>query len=289
MLSHNFFTTSFALVAFAANSVICRLALGEAVIDPASFTAVRLISGGLVLGLVVALQSRSRPLGGPKIKLTLGWAPAMLFIYAVSFSYAYTELNTATGALILFGTVQLYLIGYRVIFGHSLAWQEWLGIVIAIMGFLVLMLPSFSRPSTLGFLLMSLAGVAWAMYTLEGKKSERPTADTAGNFLVSIPFALILFAIGGQFDSMTWHGFWLAVSSGAVASGIGYAVWYLALKNLSVTQAAVAQLSVPVIAAIGGVLFVAELITMSLAISTLLVLGGIALVTFSPIRENHSN
>ncbi|WP_220465488.1 DMT family transporter [Colwellia sp. BRX10-3] len=270
--------TVFALFAFAANSVLCRLALGENAIDAASFTSVRLLSGIIIL---LALLSLTNKVNKPKTKSksTGSWlAASMLFIYALAFSFGYISLDTGTGALILFGAVQITMILTNVISGNKLYLTEWFGLTIAFSGFVYLIIPSLTTPSLTGFIMMSISGIAWALYTLLGRKSKDPLGDTTYNFVRTCPFVIALIIFGFNGGHITSMGFILAVLSGAIASGIGYFVWYIALAGLSVTQAAVLQLFVPIIAAIGGVVFTSELITLRLVESSALVLGGILTV-----------
>ena len=266
--------TALALIAFAANSVLCRLALGSAAIDAASFTTIRLLSGTIVLLIII------RCVGTNTATCSKGsWtASIMLFIYAAAFSYAYISLDTGTGALILFGSVQITMLLLSVIIGARLHPTEWIGAMIAFGGFVYLILPGVSAPSTLGFFLMSLAGIAWGIYTLKGSNSDSPLTDTTYNFLRTTPFVLLLALIGIGSMNVSSEGIILALMSGGITSGIGYTIWYIALRDISSTQAAVLQLSVPIIAALGGVVFVAEPVTMRLLISCILVLGGILLV-----------
>jgi len=269
-------STVFALLAFAANSVLCRLALGENTIDASSFTIIRLLSGIIILLAIVNLSSKNN---NPKIASKGSWlAASMLFIYAVTFSFGYISLDTGTGALILFGAVQLTMIISNVISGNKLHLSEWFGLTIAFSGFVYLIIPSLTTPSLMGFILMSISGMAWALYTLIGRRSKNPLSDTAYNFMRTTPFILALIIVGFNSAHITSLGFLLAVLSGAIASGIGYFVWYIALTRLSVTQAAVVQLFVPIIAALGGVIFTSELITLRLVESSTLVLGGILTV-----------
>jgi drug/metabolite transporter (DMT)-like permease len=266
--------TVLALVAFAANSVLCRLALGEETIDASSFTVIRLLSGAIVL--LVILQ-----FNGKKNKSTTkgSWlASIMLFLYAAPFSFAYITLDTGTGALILFGAVQITMILLSLMAGERLHVAEWMGVTIAFIGFVYLVLPGVSTPSVVGFSLMSIAGVAWGIYTIKGQGSVNPLSDTAYNFARSVPLVLILAVIAYQTAHISSKGVLLAIISGGIASGIGYTVWYIALGGLSVTQAAVVQLSVPVIAALGGMIFVFEKISLRLTVSALLILGGILMV-----------
>jgi len=274
---------SFALIAFAGNSVLCRLALGQGLIDASSFTSIRLLSGIvsllvisliLVKGNVVSVVQEFKKQNSLKTWL----ASLMLFVYAVTFSYGYISLDTGTGALILFGLVQLTMIIVGALYGNKLHFAEWLGIALAFVGVIYLVLPSLSTPSLLGFILMALSGIAWAIYTLLGRGSKQPIIDTTANFLRTIPFVLVLILLTFEYSKITDWGMIYAILSGAVTSAIGYALWYLVLKDISVTQAAVVQLLVPILAAVGGVLFVSEPISIRLVISSLLVLGGILIV-----------
>jgi drug/metabolite transporter (DMT)-like permease len=268
--------TAFALIAFAANSVLCRLALGDNTIDPSSFTIIRLFSGIIILMAILQLKRRSHD---EKLKSKGSWlAASMLFIYAIAFSFGYVSLDTGTGALILFGAVQITMIMANVISGNKLHISEWLGLLIAFSGFVYLMTPDLVTPSFIGFILMTISGMAWGFYTLLGRASQNPLSDTAYNFLRTSPLILLLILFGLNDINLTYVGVILAVLSGALASGIGYFVWYIALKGLSVTQAAVVQLLVPIIAATGGLIFTNELISLRLIESSALVLGGILTV-----------
>jgi len=268
------FLTCLALIAFAANSVLCRLALGNETIDAASFTVVRLLSGALTLLLILGMK------GNNKGVISKGsWAASFsLFLYAITFSYAYLSIDTGTGALILFGTVQLTMILLSLIAGTRLHFSEWSGVIIAFMGFIYLILPNITTPSINGLILMTVSGVSWGIYTLKGRSSNNPLMDTTYNFLRTIPFVMILAIFTMEVMSISTEGIILALLSGGLTSGIGYTIWYIALRGLSTTQAAVVQLLVPVIAAVGGVLFVSETITLRLVISAVIVLGGILMV-----------
>jgi drug/metabolite transporter (DMT)-like permease len=250
------------------------MALGENSIDAPSFTAIRLLAGALTLFLILNLTR------GAKHTASKGswYSGAMLFLYAVTFSFAYITLDTGTGALILFASVQITMIILSIVSGSRLHVTEWLGVFIAFTGFVYLVLPGVTTPSLAGFLLMTVAGIAWGIYTLNGRGSNYPLADTAYNFIRTVPFVLILVAISVYDAQLSARGIVLAILSGAIASGMGYTIWYIALGGLSATQAAVVQLSVPVIAALGGVLFVSEAITLRLTLSATLILGGILLV-----------
>lgn len=269
-----FFLTGVALVAFAGNSVLCRVALGESTIDASTFTVIRLVSGALLLLGVLPFHSR------PNDARTKGDWPSsfMLFLYAVTFSFAYLRLETGTGALILFGSVQITIIAASLLSGNRLLTIEWVGVCLAFMGFVYLVFPEITTPSFVGCILMTIAGIAWGMYTLKGRSSTNSLSDTTFNFLRTIPFVLVLILLTAHHLHFTPQGILLAALSGGVASGIGYTIWYMALGGLSSTQAAVVQLFVPVIAALGGVVFMTEAITFRLSFSALLVLGGIFLV-----------
>ena len=268
-----FVFTSLALIAFAANSVLCRLALGEKAIDAAGFTSIRLLSGALVLLCILKLSANT------KTTTKGSWSAAfLLFLYAATFSFAYLTLNTGTGALILFGSVQITIILRSLFSDNRLLPIEWLGVAIAFSGIVYLVLPGVTAPSFTGFSLMTSAGIAWGLYTLKGRDSKYPLSDTSYNFMRSIPFAIILALFFLKNINLTHLGILLAIISGGITSGIGYTLWYMALRGITATQAAVVQLSVPVIAGFGGVVFVSEQISLRLTFSALLTLGGILMV-----------
>lgn len=268
------FYTLVSLFAFAGNSVLCRLALGDEAIDAASFTSIRLLSGIIFLAVLLKLTS-----GADSSSSKGSWsASLMLFIYAVAFSFAYVSLETGTGALILFGLVQMTMISIGLYQGNKLHAMEWFGVLLAFSGLVYLMMPGLGAPSLDGFILMAVAGIAWGIYTLAGKGSTNPINDTAYNFYRTLPFVFVLTLVTFQQAELSNKGILLAILSGALASGLGYAIWYMALKGLSGTQAAVVQLFVPVIAAIGGVVFADEAFSLRLALSALLILGGILAV-----------
>ena len=295
-MSKTIIATILALIAFAANSVLARLALEAPIIDPASFTTVRLISGAVMLFILVFIL---RPKSPPQTEVRYpikslyqrallfeveargSWTSAfMLFLYASCFSFAYIVLDTATGALILFGVVQITMIVMSLFSGKKLHFSEWAGLILAFVGFIYLIYPNLGSPSLYGFILMSVAGIGWGVYSVRGRDSLNPLIDTAFNFLRAVSFAGFLMVLNLAHISLSWQGLFYAAISGALTSGIGYAIWYAALKNLQLTTAAVVQLSVPVIAAIGGVLFVNESISLRLIIATIIILGGIVLVIF---------
>lgn len=262
--------TLLALIAFAANSVLCRYALAQGEIDAASFTNLRLASGALALFAILHLKPRSS-------KRSKGsWtAGLMLFTYACAFSYAYMALGAAMGALILFGIVQVTMISKSLLTGGKLHFSEWIGVFIAFIGFGYLMLPGLSAPPLLGSLLMALSGIAWAIYSLKGQRSTDALNDTAYNFLRTLPFVAIAMVMSFEASHASSQGMLLAVISGAVTSGLGYTIWYRALRDLTSTQAAVVQLLVPVITALGGVLFLSESLSSRLIIASSFILGGI--------------
>jgi drug/metabolite transporter (DMT)-like permease len=271
LLLKHIILTLIALVAFAANSVLCRYALQHNAIDAASFTSLRLASGAIVLLLMISLhkQAKSERSKGSWI------AGFMLFTYACTFSYAYLLLGAAMGALILFGVVQISMILLSSLSGNHLHHTEWLGVLIAFGGFVYLIYPGLTAPPLLGVFLMVLSGIAWAVYSIKGQQSSQALMDTAYNFLRTLPFVALLLLLTFEAAHYTSQGIFLAIVSGAVTSAIGYVMWYRVLRDLSSTQAAVVQLLVPVITAIGGILFLSELMSMRLVIASALILGGI--------------
>ena len=272
--------TAAAMVAFAANSLLCRLALQHQGIDPASFGSIRLVSGALTLALVVRFRAR------PPSPARVDWlAAAMLFAYVAFFSFAYLSLPAGTGALILFGAVQLTMLGAGLGSGERFGPVAWLGFVLAAGGLVYLVLPGVAAPPLLGAVLMAVAGVAWGVYSLRGRGVADPLAATARNFLRAVPMALALSLIFVARAHADATGIALAVASGAVTSGLGYVIWYAALARLSAMQAATVQLSVPLLAAIGGVLLLSEAITPRLAAASVAILGGIAIVLSQKSRK----
>lgn len=273
------------MVAFAGNSLLCRAALADARIDAASFTSIRLLSGAVVLWLIVRLRhSLSAGKGN--------WGSAgALFVYAAGFSFAYVSLPAATGALLLFGAVQATMIGYGLYKGERLGPLQLLGILLAFAGILGLLLPGLSAPPLTASILMLASGTAWGVYSLRGKGAGDPTRVTTGNFLRAVPITLVLSLVFIDRTSLEGTGVWLAVMSGGLASGIGYILWYAALPHLNATRAATVQLSVPVLAALGGILLLGEPLTLRLALASLAILGGIALGLrkHEPIRPTNLN
>lgn len=273
--------TLLALFAFAANSVLCRIALAQGLIDPANFTAIRLVSAAITLTCLVIWNAK----GDLSNLVRAGsWSSGIaLFVYAAGFSYAYVWLSAGSGALILFASVQFSMITFNLIRGHVFTRLEWLGMSTALSGFIYLVLPGVSAPPAFGAALMATAGIAWGIYSLNGKGATNATLDTMANFVRTLPLALCLLPFV-EFDKMQSEGVLYAVLSGAIASGLGYVIWYKALPVLSNSIAAASQLSVPVIAAIGGVLLLGEQVGYRLGVATIVILGGIALVIFAQQR-----
>ncbi|MGJ8582027.1 MAG: DMT family transporter [Psychromonas sp.] len=286
-----FFLTSFALLAFAANSVFCRLALGDQQVDAGSFTVIRLLSGSIFLAVFLAIKhfyfdstpDKVSEINKISKKSTGSWLNAVwLFVYALTFSYAYIQLDTATGALVLFATVQVTMLLTRVLKGHLLSRAELIGLILAIAGFVFLLAPQVSSPSLIAFILMCLSGVSWAFYTLAGKKSIDPTSDTIFNFFRTTPFIIIFAFINIDSTYLSFDGVLYAVLSGVLASALGYLLWYQALTSLRHNVAAVVQLLVPVLAAIAGFIFLGESVSAVFVISSLIILSGILLVIKNP-------
>ncbi len=262
--------TALAMIAFAANSLLCRLALRETSIDPASFTAIRLVSGALALLLVVRMRGGSVRTGS--------WMSALaLFVYAAAFSFAYVSLPAATGALLLFGAVQVAMVGHGLWRGERLRGWKLAGFVSALAGLVGLLLPGVSAPPPIGASLMLSAGIAWGVYSLRGRGVGDATRATAGNFLRTVPAVAVLMLLAPH-GALDRAGIAYAIASGALASGLGYVVWYSVLPALRSTSAATVQLSVPLLAAIGGIAFLGEPVTPRLLLAGAAVLGGIALV-----------
>ncbi|HYW50571.1 MAG TPA: DMT family transporter [Gemmatimonadaceae bacterium] len=277
-----------ALVAFAGNSLLCRLALTRTSIDAASFTTIRIVAGAVVLLLVVRLRDRGRSvvLRQPSSAHGSGsWISALaLFAYAAGFSFAYVRLTAGTGALLLFGAVQATMISVGVLRGERLRAVQWCGLLLAYAGLVALVLPGLAAPPLVSALLMLGAGVAWGAYSLRAKAAGDPTSVTAGNFARAIPMAIAVSLVMLPARSIDGAGAAYAIASGAVASGVGYAIWYTALRTLRATTAATVQLSVPVLAALGGVVLLAEPLTVRLVLTGAAILGGVALVVLARPR-----
>jgi drug/metabolite transporter (DMT)-like permease len=267
--------TILALVAFAANSVLCRLALRDGAIDAASFTAVRLAAGAAMLLFIMAgtRNRTTRPSGS--------WpSAAILFLYAVPFSFAYTRLTAGTGALILFGSVQMTMMSAALWTGERPHALQWCGLGLALAGLISLVLPGLAAPPLAGAGLMAVAGFSWGVYSVRGRGSVNPLAETTSNFVRAVPLAFAVNLAALPHLHIERQGALFAVASGALASGLGYVVWYTALRGLTSTRAAVVQLAVPILAAAGGVIFLGEIISERLIISATMVLGGIGLALF---------
>ncbi len=264
--------TLITMIAFAGNSLLCRFALKNTEIDPASFTSIRILSGAMALLLLLKIRSGSSKISG-------SWRSAIaLFAYAAAFSFAYVTLEAGIGALLLFSAVQVTMIGYGLYSGERLSIKQTLVFILALGGLIWLMLPGVSAPPLLGSFLMICAGISWGIYSLRGRGVGDPASMTAGNFLrAAIPAILlsIIFVQSMRIDKM---GVLYAILSGAFASGAGYFIWYMALKGLKATTASIVQLSVPIIAAIGGIIFLSESITVRLLVSSVAILGGIFIV-----------
>jgi drug/metabolite transporter (DMT)-like permease len=276
-----FILTSLALVAFASNSLLCRLALKQTSIDAASFTFVRIFSGAVALWLIMTLRVRAHrgPLQG-------NWLSALaLFAYAAVFSFAYISLSAATGALLLFGAVQATMILWGLWKGERLRVRQLAGLIIALVGLMALLLPGLSAPPLGGAILMLGAGVAWGVYSLRGRGTSDAIGATAGNFRRAVPLAVVLsvaFILRARVDAA---GIACAILSGAIASGLGYVIWYTALPGLKAASAATVQLAVPVLTAAGGILLLGEPLTVRFLLASVAVLGGIALVVIGPRRN----
>jgi drug/metabolite transporter (DMT)-like permease len=269
-----------AMLAFAANSILCRLALVRTPIDPASFTTIRIVAGALVLWAIAATR-------GPRALAEGSWpSAAALFAYAAGFSFAYVTLPAAAGALLLFGSVQATMIGYGAWRGERLRARQVLGLAAACLGLIGLLLPRVSAPSPRGAILMIAAGIAWGVYSLRGRGIAKPIEATAGNFVRATPFAIVLSLLWLKRLHIDPTGAAYAVASGAITSGIGYSIWYTALRGISATIAAVMQLTVPAIAAFGGVLLLGETFTLRLLIASVVILGGVAVVIFDRKEVN---
>ncbi len=268
--------TVLALVAFASNSILCRLALATSRIDPSTFTAIRIVSGAVTLAMIVVVRARSYC--PTRQTHRAGWtSAAFLYLYAIAFSLSYVTLTAGTGALILFACVQATMLAAAVRSGERPRALEWAGLALALGGLVVLVLPGLHAPNPIGALLMAVAGVSWGSYSLRGRGSVDPLGDTARNFRFAVPLAVATMVASASNVHATRDGMALAALSGAVSSGIGYAIWYAALRGLTATRAAIVQLSVPVIAAWGGIAVLDETLSPRLVTAGVLILGGIAI------------
>ena len=297
-----FILTLVAMIAFAGNSLLCRLALKQTSIDAASFTFIRIFSGATALWLIIRIRRRlivdrtasplverypnSSPVTRHSSPLQAGnWPSALaLFAYAAAFSFAYTSLSAGTGALLLFGAVQATMILWGLHKGERLQAIQIVGLVVALSGLVVLLFPGLSAPPLSGSILMLGAGAAWGVYSLRGKAEKNPARATAGNFLRAVPLAAFVSIILLPWARFDRAGIGYAVISGAIASGLGYVIWYTALSGLKATSAATVQLSVPVLAATGGILLLGEPLTLRYLCASIAVLGGIALVVMEKYR-----
>jgi drug/metabolite transporter (DMT)-like permease len=279
-----FILTLIAMAAFAGNSVLCRLALKQTSIDAASFTFIRIISGAIALWLIVNMRKGPRHRAG-------SWPSALaLFAYAAAFSFAYISLSAGTGALLLFGAVQATMIVWGLRQGEQLRARQWVGLAFASGGLVALLFPGLSAPPVRGSILMLGAGIAWGIYSLRGKSAGDPASATSGNFLRAVPLAALLSIVLLPWARLDRPGIGYAILSGAIASGVGYAIWYSALPGLKAASAATVQLSVPVLAAVAGIIFLGESITLRFLFASVAILGGIALVViekrraFTPVK-----
>ncbi|GAA63058.1 hypothetical protein P20311_0833 [Pseudoalteromonas sp. BSi20311] len=279
--------TIIALVAFAANSLLCRLALAQGYIDAWNFTVIRLLSGAVCLAIIMLLYTRQlnkkAQLSSPVINDTGSWrSSASLLIYALCFSVAYIELDTGMGALILFSAVQFTMISWGIYKQERLSAVQWLAFIVAFAAFVYLMLPSQTAPPLMAALLMSISGVAWGIYSIRGKACVSPLRATTYNFIRSLLVLPILIVVGmSQLKNIRMEGVLLAIGSGAIASGVGYSIWYVAMPLLKSTHAAIVQLCVPVLAAIAGAVFLSETLTLQFMLSSSIILLAILVFTLN--------
>jgi drug/metabolite transporter (DMT)-like permease len=277
-LTRLFILTLLAMIAFASNSLLCRLALKQTSIDAATFTLIRIFSGAVALWIILRLRN-----GGQSAPLQGNWRSAVaLFGYAAAFSFAYVTLSAATGALLLFGAVQATMILWGLRKGEPLHPRQLIGLAVALAGLVALLLPGLSAPPLAGAILMLAAGVAWGIYSLRGRGTRDAISATTGNFLRAVPLALVLSIVFISRVRLDAPGIACAILSGALASGVGYVIWYTALPSLKAASAATVQLAVPVLTAASGILLLGEPLTIRFMLASLAVLGGIALVVISP-------
>jgi drug/metabolite transporter (DMT)-like permease len=269
-----FLLTTITMIAFGANSIFGRVALEGDAIDPSSYSFIRLLSGAIMLAILVGASS-----GVSKKSLSHGnlISALCLFAYAAAFSFSYVNIETGVGALILFACVQAVMIGWALFKGDRPSLFEWLGIVIAFSAFIWLVSPGLEAPDPIAAALMAISGIAWGAYSLRGKSSSDPLKATAGNFLLSVPMGLVLLFITISSSQITLYGVILAIASGAITSGMGYALWYRVLPQLTATRASIVQLTVPVVAGVGGLIFLPEPLTFRFVLASALILGGVAI------------
>ena len=269
-----FFLTTITMIAFGANSIFGRVALEGDAIDPSNYSFIRLLSGAIMLAILVGASS-----GVSKKSLSHGnlISAFCLFAYAAAFSFSYVNIETGVGALILFACVQAVIIGWALFKGDRPSLFEWLGIVIAFSAFIWLVSPGLEAPDPIAAALMAISGIAWGAYSLRGKSSSDPLKATAGNFLLSVPMGLVLLFITISSSQITLYGVILAIASGAITSGMGYALWYKVLPQLTATRASIVQLTVPVVAGISGLIFLSEPLTFRFVLASALILGGVAI------------
>src|SRR6266403_2866978 len=293
------------MIAFASNSLLCRAALKESSIDPATFTFVRIFSGALALWLVMSVRKRLtvNPTATPLVESFSNSAPVTrcsslrygnwisavaLFAYAAGFSFAYTSLSAGTGALLLFGAVQATMILWGLHKGERLSTIQIVGFIIAVTGLIALLFPGLSAPPLIGSILMLGAGVAWGIYSLRGKGEKNPASATTGNFLRAVPFTAALSVIFLMRAHLDLAGVTFGIISGAITSGLGYVIWYSVLPYLKAAIAAIVQLSVPVLAATGGIVLLGEPIRLRYVFASVAVLGGIALVVVTSHSQDQT-
>ncbi|CAD2224404.1 conserved membrane hypothetical protein [Pseudoalteromonas sp. 3J6] len=279
--------TIIALVAFAANSLLCRLALAQGYIDAWNFTVIRLLSGAVCLAIIMLLYTKQlnkkAQLSSPVINDIGSWRSSVsLLIYALCFSIAYIELDTGMGALILFSAVQFTMIGWGIYKQERLTAVQWLAFIVAFVAFVYLMLPSQTAPPVMAAVLMSISGVAWGIYSIRGKACVSPLRATTYNFIRSLLVLPILIVVGmSQLKNVRMEGVLLAIASGAIASGVGYSIWYVAMPLLKSTHAAIVQLCVPVLAAIAGAVFLSETLTVQFMLPSSIILLAVLVFTLN--------
>lgn len=269
-----FLLTTITMIAFGANSIFGRVALEGDAIDPSNYTFIRLLSGAIMLAILVGLSSGASLQNLKRGNLASAFC---LFAYAAAFSFSYVNIETGVGALILFACVQATMIGWSLFKGDRPSLFEWLGIIVAFGAFVWLVSPGLEAPDPLAAALMAISGIAWGAYSLRGKSASDPLKATAGNFILSVPMGLALLLFSLSNSQLSGYGVVLAIASGAITSGMGYALWYRVLPQLTATRASIVQLTVPVVAGIGGLLFLSEPLTFRFVLASALILGGVAI------------